>query len=469
MADTRQRLIDGATETIRRHGITGVSARSIAAAAGVNQALIFYHFGTVHELLAAACLAATRTRVTPFQARLNEVDTLRELLALGRTLHAEERSLGNVTVLAQLLAGTQTDPQLAQATSAALQLWITPIELALNRLLARSPTSSTPPGWHAPYAPGSSGWNCSKASTPPVPRPRWTRWTTSQHSSTSSTISARRPAACCTADSARLSGRPASSPACATIRRVSKEVTPAAVHHVGPGDAGHVGQTVTASRWSVFLVTPATSLRWHRQLVARRRAAAAAGRANVGGVPESPGARRARRRPVHHGDDRADPAVRMFVIELGTRRVHLAGITQCPTGQWVTQTARNLLMELDEHLDRFRYLIRDRDAKFTAAFDAVLTASGVEVVRIPPKAPQANAYAERWVRTVRVDCLGTGRLSGLDPDLQRTAPALGAERVPAARQHRPALCRKPRPRWSQSLHGCRRDLVVCAWSASSVA
>jgi AcrR family transcriptional regulator len=141
MADTRQRLIDGAIETIRRHGITGTSARTIAATAGVNQALVFYHFGSVHELLEAACLAATEARVAPFTARLDEVADLRQLLELGRRLHAEERSLGNVMVLAQVLAGAQADPELAKATSAALQLWIGPIERALDRLLADSPVA----------------------------------------------------------------------------------------------------------------------------------------------------------------------------------------------------------------------------------------------------------------------------------------------------------------------------------------
>ncbi|MEU4766071.1 TetR family transcriptional regulator [Actinosynnema sp. NPDC023794] len=141
MADTRQRLIDGAIETIRRHGITGTSARTIAATAGVNQALVFYHFGSVHELLEAACLAATEARVAPFAARLDEVADLRGLLDLGRRLHAEERSLGNVMVLAQMLAGAQADPELAEATSAALGLWIRPIERALDRLLADSPVA----------------------------------------------------------------------------------------------------------------------------------------------------------------------------------------------------------------------------------------------------------------------------------------------------------------------------------------
>ena len=139
MADTRQRLIDGAIETLRTHGLTGTTARSIAATAGVNQALVFYHFGTVHDLLQAACLAATEARVAPFAARLDDITDLRQLLALGRALHTEERAEGNVMVLAQLLAGAQTSPELAEATAAALQLWITPIERALTRLLAGSP------------------------------------------------------------------------------------------------------------------------------------------------------------------------------------------------------------------------------------------------------------------------------------------------------------------------------------------
>jgi putative transposase len=95
----------------------------------------------------------------------------------------------------------------------------------------------------------------------------------------------------------------------------------------------------------------------------------------------------------------------LFVIEVQSRAVHLVGITAYPTGAWVAQQARNLLMDLQEQAHRFQYLIRDRDAKFTAAFDAVFASSGINVVKIPPQAPRANAYAERWVATVRSECL----------------------------------------------------------------
>jgi putative transposase len=95
----------------------------------------------------------------------------------------------------------------------------------------------------------------------------------------------------------------------------------------------------------------------------------------------------------------------LFIVELERRRVHLVGLTAHPIGAWMTQAARNLMMDLDNHARRFRFLIRDRDSKSTDVFDAVFDAAGIETVKIPSRAPRANAHAERWVRTVRAECL----------------------------------------------------------------
>jgi transposase InsO family protein len=95
----------------------------------------------------------------------------------------------------------------------------------------------------------------------------------------------------------------------------------------------------------------------------------------------------------------------LFFIELGTRRVHLAGVTANPNAAWVTQQARNLLLRLEDQGRRVRFLIRDRDAKFCRGFDDVFRSEGANVLVTPVQAPNANAYAERWVRTVRTECL----------------------------------------------------------------
>jgi AcrR family transcriptional regulator len=137
--DTRARLLEGTLETLRTQGIAGASARSIAAAAGVNQALVFYHFGTVDELLAAAVRHGAQQRVAAYRDRLASVTSLRELLDLGRTLHADEREAGNLDVLAQMLAGAQADARLGPATAAGLGLWVAEIEAVLGRILGNGP------------------------------------------------------------------------------------------------------------------------------------------------------------------------------------------------------------------------------------------------------------------------------------------------------------------------------------------
>ena len=220
------------------------------------------------------------------------------------------------------------------------------------------------------------------------------------------------------------------------------------------------------ARWSAFLVQPETLLRWHRRMICRRWTypTTSHGRPAISDEAQQMVVRLARENPRWgyqriHGELmrlgvrvsassirrvlRAyglDPAPRrgattwrsflrqqaagiiacdfftvdtvflrrvyvLFFIELGSRRVHLAGVTDHPTGLWVAQQARNLVTVLGDQAAAFGFLIRDRDAKFTRAFDDVWRSAGVEVIGTPVRAPNANAVAGRWVGTVRRECL----------------------------------------------------------------
>jgi putative transposase len=143
----------------------------------------------------------------------------------------------------------------------------------------------------------------------------------------------------------------------------------------------------------------------------------------------------------------------LLVIEVATRRVHLLGATTNPTGQWLAPQARNLMLELAERAARFRFLIRDRDATYTAIFDAVFHADGVQVLLTPPQEPRANAVAERWVRTVRRECLDRILIYNT-PHLLAVLPAYLAH----YNQHRPHQRRGHRPPDREDLPALVADL-----------
>ena len=140
----------------------------------------------------------------------------------------------------------------------------------------------------------------------------------------------------------------------------------------------------------------------------------------------------------------------LFFIELASRRVHLAGCTTNPTGAWVTQQARNL--GFTGLLERTRFLIRDRDSKFSAAFDEVFRSEGIRIIRTPIRAPQANAYAERFVRTIRAECLDWLLILGrrhLEHALRTYATTTTASgRIGRSRSSRPTAARPAEPQSS---------------------
>ncbi len=227
-----------------------------------------------------------------------------------------------------------------------------------------------------------------------------------------------------------------------------------------------LAQLVPRERWAAFLVTPETILRWHRALVRRRwtyphrgpgrpplpqetielivrlarenprwgylrivgeckKLGVTVSKGSVANVLRNHGLPPAPRRAGPTWTDflrgQAKGIVAtdffpvdsvmlrryyvLFVIEVETRVVHLLGVTTNPSGPWVTQVARNFCSDLEEKGKQFRFLIRDRDAKFTSAFDAVFASIGVKAIKIPVRSPRANAFAERFVRTVRTECL----------------------------------------------------------------
>ena len=132
-----------------------------------------------------------------------------------------------------------------------------------------------------------------------------------------------------------------------------------------------------------------------------------------------------------------------FALEVGNRYVHILGATSHPTGAWTTQQARNLLMDLDDRATAFRFLVRDRAGQFTTSFDAVLAGAGIDAVKIPPRCPRANCFAERFVLTARTEL--TDRILIFGERHLRTALAQYSTHYNGRRPHRALQLVPPRP------------------------
>jgi putative transposase len=133
----------------------------------------------------------------------------------------------------------------------------------------------------------------------------------------------------------------------------------------------------------------------------------------------------------------------LFVIEVGSRYVHILGVTAHPDGPWTTQQIRNILMDLGNRAAGFRFLVRDRAGQFTASFDAALASAGITAVKIPPRSPRANAYAERFVLTARTEV--TNRMLIFGERHLRAVLAEYEAHYNGRRPHRSRQLRPPRP------------------------
>ena len=132
----------------------------------------------------------------------------------------------------------------------------------------------------------------------------------------------------------------------------------------------------------------------------------------------------------------------LFVMEVGSRYVHIVGVTAHPDGPWTTQQISNLLMDLGDRAADFRFLVRDRAGQFTGSFDAVLASAGIGAVRIPPRSPRANAYAERFVLTARTEV--TDRMLIFGERHLRLVLVAYAAQYNGPRPHRSRELRPPR-------------------------
>jgi putative transposase len=284
-----------------------------------------------------------------------------------------------------------------------------------------------------------------------------------------------------------------------------------------------MSRALSRTRWSCFVVSPQTLLRWHRDLVRRKwtyRRTLTGGRPPISGEVRELILRMGRENPrwgclrirgelaklgVRVSATRIrtllranglGPAPRrsgptwseflrskakgiwasdfftvetallrtlyvLFAIELGSRRLHLIGVTRNPDSVWVTQQARNLAV--GERLQGIRFLIRDRDAKYSGPFDEVFRSEGVKIMETPVRAPRANAFAERWVRTIRTECLDWTVVLGrrhLERVLRTYTIHYNAQRPHRGLDMRtPDPLPDPAPTLADEMHVRRRDVL----------
>lgn len=151
-SDTKTRIMDAAIETLKEEGITGASARAIAQRGDFNQALIFYHFGSVNNLLIQAALRNSQAQVTKYREEASGINSLVDLVELARKLHNDDLQAGSVAVVTQMMAAAANEPEMAQAMLDAFDRWIGVVEDGLGDALVGSPLAGMLPKREAAYA-----------------------------------------------------------------------------------------------------------------------------------------------------------------------------------------------------------------------------------------------------------------------------------------------------------------------------
>ena len=149
---TKQAIIQAAFETLREQGYAGASARAIARRGDFNQALVFYHFGSVQNLLLAALDASSSARMERYEAALVEASDASSLIEVARTLHAEDLESGHITVLSEMIAGSVGNPELGREIVARMEPWVELVERSILQLVAGSPLAGAVPARDLAFA-----------------------------------------------------------------------------------------------------------------------------------------------------------------------------------------------------------------------------------------------------------------------------------------------------------------------------